>query len=104
MGSKGNPPLIEWTQNSRIAKEIERLASIVEQDWKQKRKKDKINSHISSSNSKISKSITEPEIVSQTNNSIDLQAQEREMTNKGDGITYKLNRDNEEFCYKKVKL
>ena len=101
--SKGNPPLIEWTQNSRKAKEIERLASIVEQDWKQKRKKDKINSHISSSTSKISESITEPEIVSQTN-SIDLQAQELETTNKGDDITFKLNRDNEEFCYKKVKL
>jgi mono-ADP-ribosyltransferase sirtuin 6 len=95
-------PLIEWTQNSRKSKEIQKLASIVEQEWKDKRKAGKINSHISTSGSKISDSISSPEIVSKRNKSSELQ--EQKMPNKKENIPFKLNRDNEGLCCKKVKL
>ena len=101
---KGNAPLIEWTQNSRKAKEIEKLASIVESEWKQKRKADKINSHNSTSASKVSEFISSPEIVPKTNNSPELKCQAQEIPNKEEDIPLKLNRDNEGLCFKKVKL
>ena len=35
---------IEWTQSSANAKEIQKLSSVVEQQWKEKRRSEKLNS------------------------------------------------------------
>ena len=93
---------IEWTQSTDKAKKVQKLADAIDQEWKQKRKQNKINSNIDTSvpnchistNTQAIKCKEEKEIIKE----------DKELLLADNDLLPEQDKEQDEFIFKKIKL